>query len=80
MTTAADGGPSWSDIATWYDAPIGAGSGPHLTATACLLRLVAQLTGADVLDLACGQGLATRALTPTACGGPATITAPCRLT
>jgi 2-polyprenyl-3-methyl-5-hydroxy-6-metoxy-1,4-benzoquinol methylase len=62
MTTAADNGPSWSDIATWYDALLRAGSGPHETATACLLGLVPQLTDAEVLDLACGQGLATRAL------------------
>ena len=61
MTTAADG-PSWSDIATWYDGLLRAGSGPHETATACLLGLIPQPTGAEVLDLACGQGLATRAL------------------
>jgi hypothetical protein len=54
MTTAADG-PSWSDIATWYDGLLRAGSGPHETATACLLGLVPQPTGAEVLDLACGQ-------------------------
>jgi 2-polyprenyl-3-methyl-5-hydroxy-6-metoxy-1,4-benzoquinol methylase len=62
MTTAADDGPSWSNIATWYDALLRAGSGPHETATACLRGLVPRLTGAEVLDLACGQGLATRAL------------------
>jgi SAM-dependent methyltransferase len=62
MATAADDGPSWSDIATWYDALLRAGSGPHETATACLLGLVPQPTGAEVLDLACGQGSATRAL------------------
>jgi 2-polyprenyl-3-methyl-5-hydroxy-6-metoxy-1,4-benzoquinol methylase len=62
MTTAADNGPSWSDIATWYDALLRAGSGPHESATACLFGLVPQLTDAEVLELACGQGLATRAL------------------
>lgn len=61
MTTATDG-PSWSDIAGWYDALVTAGSGPHETATACLLGLAPLLAGAEVLDLACGQGLATRAL------------------
>ncbi len=39
-----------------------AGSGPHETAVACLLGLLPDLTGAEVLDMACGQGLATRAL------------------
>ncbi len=60
--TTADAGPTWSDIATWYDALVRAGSGPHETAVDCLLRLVPPLADADVLDLACGQGLATRAL------------------
>src|SRR5688500_15737643 len=63
-------GPSWSDIAGWYDALVGAGSGPHRTAVDCLLRLVPPLAGAVVLDVACGQGLATRALA--AAGDPAT--------
>jgi hypothetical protein len=54
-----DSGPSWSDIATWYDELITAGSGPHETAVDCLLRLVPPLAGKDVLDIACGQGLAT---------------------
>jgi SAM-dependent methyltransferase len=55
-------GPTWSDIAGWYDALLRAGSGPHETALASLLGLVPDLRGADVLDVACGQGLATRAL------------------
>jgi SAM-dependent methyltransferase len=54
--------PTWSDIAPWYDALVRAGSGPHETAVACLLRLAGPLEGLDVLDIACGQGLATRAL------------------
>ena len=60
--TTADSGPTWSDIATWYDDLVRAGSGPHETALDCLLRLVPPLRGAEVLDLACGQGLASRAL------------------
>jgi len=60
--SVGDGGPSWSDIATWYDNLITAGSGPHETAVQCLLRLVPPLEGTEVLDVACGQGLATRAL------------------
>ena len=55
-------GPTWSDIAVWYDELVQAGSGPHETAIDCLLRLLPALDGAVVLDLACGQGLATRAL------------------
>jgi ubiquinone/menaquinone biosynthesis C-methylase UbiE len=54
--------PGWSDIAGWYDDLIQAGSGPHETAVACTLRLVGDLAGQDVLDIACGQGLAARAL------------------
>jgi SAM-dependent methyltransferase len=60
--SVGDSGPSWSDIATWYDNLITAGSGPHETAVECLLRLVPPLEGTHVLDLACGQGLATRAI------------------
>jgi ubiquinone/menaquinone biosynthesis C-methylase UbiE len=54
--------PTWSDIAGWYDARLTEGSGPHETARACLRRMVPDLAGATVLDLACGQGYATRAL------------------
>jgi SAM-dependent methyltransferase len=55
-------GPTWSDIAGWYDELLRAGSGPHETAVECLLRLIPQLEGASVIDLACGQGFASRAL------------------
>jgi ubiquinone/menaquinone biosynthesis C-methylase UbiE len=54
--------PSWSEIAVWYDQLLEQGSGPHDMATASLLRLAPDVTGASVLDIACGQGLATRAL------------------
>ena len=60
--TTHDDGPTWSDIAPWYDELVRAGSGPHETALACLLDLVPAIEGVDVLDLACGQGIATRAL------------------
>lgn len=56
------GAEAWSALASWYDSLLVAGSGPHETAVACLLRLLPDLTGARVLDVACGQGLATRAL------------------
>lgn len=55
-------GPTWSDIAVWYDKLLVAGSGPHETAVGCLVRLLPPLDGAVVLDVACGQGLATRAV------------------
>jgi SAM-dependent methyltransferase len=57
-----DPGPSWSDIAGWYDDLVSNGSGAHETALRCLLSLVPDLRGATVLDLACGQGIVTRAL------------------
>ncbi|HEX8803927.1 MAG TPA: class I SAM-dependent methyltransferase [Acidimicrobiales bacterium] len=53
---------TWSDIAGWYDELVRAGSGPHETAVECLLGLLPGLGGAVVLDVACGQGLATRAV------------------
>lgn len=61
----------WGALASWYDSLLVAGSGPHETAVACLLGLVPDLTDADLLDVACGQGLATRALAE---AGAATVT------
>lgn len=62
MAEAVDG-PSWSDIAGWYDELIVGGSGPHDTAVRCLLELVPTPSPDDrLLDVGCGQGLATRAL------------------
>lgn len=55
-------GPTWSDIATWYDELLAGGSGPHETAIGSLLSLLPDVAGAAVLDIACGQGLATRAI------------------
>jgi SAM-dependent methyltransferase len=59
-----DAPPTWSDIAGWYDQLVEGGSGAHDTALHCLLDLVppGALAGATVLDLACGTGLASRAL------------------
>jgi ubiquinone/menaquinone biosynthesis C-methylase UbiE len=54
--------PGWSDIAAWYDELVQSGSGPHEDAVVCTVRLAGDLTGQDVLDIACGQGHATRAL------------------
>jgi ubiquinone/menaquinone biosynthesis C-methylase UbiE len=55
-------GPSWSDIAAWYDRLLEQGSGPHETAIACLLRLAHDVAGSSILDIACATGFATRAL------------------
>jgi SAM-dependent methyltransferase len=61
-------GQSWSDIADWYDELLVAGSGPHETALACTLRLLGKLEGTTVLDLACGQGVAARAIAEAGAG------------
>jgi SAM-dependent methyltransferase len=55
-------GPSWSDIAVWYDDLVSGRSGPHETAVQCLRQLLPDVRTATVLDVACGQGLATRVL------------------
>lgn len=59
----------WSDIAAWYDELIDQGSGPHETAVRSLIGLLPDLAGQRVLDLACGQGLATRALAAAGAAG-----------
>ena len=53
---------TWSSIADWYDSLLQSGSGPHEHAVEILLRLSATAHGSDVLDIACGQGHASRAL------------------
>lgn len=53
---------TWSGIAGWYDDLVQAGSGPHELAVETILRLSPTVRGAAVLDVACGQGLASRAL------------------
>lgn len=61
MSDAA--GPSWSDIADWYDELLTAGSGPHEHAVECLDRLLPAVgVGIQALDVACGQGIAARHL------------------
>ena len=53
-------GPSWSDIADWYDELLVAGSGPHEHALTCLDRLLPPIVqGTEALDVACGQGIVT---------------------
>jgi ubiquinone/menaquinone biosynthesis C-methylase UbiE len=53
---------TWSSIADWYDSLLQSGSGPHEHAVETLLRLSATAHSSDVLDIACGQGHASRAL------------------
>lgn len=64
-------GSTWSEIAPWYDEFLRSGSGPHETALATLMALVPDPVEGSVLDVACGQGLATRAL---ADRGPQSVT------
>ncbi len=54
--------PTWSSVAGWYDELVASGSGPHETALACTLQLAGDVSGLELLDMACGPGLATRAL------------------
>jgi len=68
MTTEAAGNISWDEMAGWYDRLLRAGSGAHETAVECLRRLLPPLDGADVIDVACGQGLATRVLVDAGAG------------
>jgi SAM-dependent methyltransferase len=53
---------TWSGIAGWYDNLLQTGSGPHELAVETILRLSPTAHGAAVLDVACGQGHASRAL------------------
>jgi ubiquinone/menaquinone biosynthesis C-methylase UbiE len=62
MSAAADGTQSWPQIAVWYDRLLAGGSPQHELAVATTLRLAGDIRGARVLDLACGQGMAARAL------------------
>ena len=71
MTAGTDGSASWPQIAGWYDQLLQHGSGPHQLAVATTLRLAGDVRGASVLDLACGQGIASRAL---AVAGAAEVT------
>ena len=62
MSAAADGAQSWPQIADWYDRLLAGGSPQHELAVVTTLRLAGDIRGARVLDLACGQGMAARAL------------------
>jgi ubiquinone/menaquinone biosynthesis C-methylase UbiE len=53
---------TWSDLAPWYDELLQRGSGPHETALTALLALIPPSSTGPVLDVGCGQGLATREL------------------
>jgi SAM-dependent methyltransferase len=57
-----ESGVSWTDIAGWYDDHLTGGSGPHELATATTVALLPPVHGLTVLDIACGQGMAARAV------------------
>src|ERR1035438_8295323 len=71
MSAGLEPSATWSGIASWYDELVRTGSGPHELAVTTTLRLVPDLRDAQVLDLACGQGLAARAI---AHAGAASVT------
>jgi ubiquinone/menaquinone biosynthesis C-methylase UbiE len=54
--------PHWHDIAAWYDEIVRTGRTPHALAVRTTLELAGDVAGRRVLDVACGQGIATRAL------------------
>src|SRR3954447_24206232 len=54
--------PGWADIADWYDGVGRSGGAPHGLATPTRPGLAGDVTRRRVLDVDCGQGLATRAL------------------
>jgi ubiquinone/menaquinone biosynthesis C-methylase UbiE len=53
---------TWATMASWYNALLTVGSGPHELATTTTLQLASKVDGQTVLDVACGQGIASRAL------------------
>ncbi len=60
----ANSGLGWSDLARWYDELVASGRSPHGNAVAATLQLAGDVSGRRLLDVACGQGIATRALAP----------------
>ena len=52
--------PTWSDIADWYDELLTSDSGPHETASSCLADLLLPVDDLELIDVACGQGIAAR--------------------
>ncbi len=59
---------TWASMASWYDEHLTVGSGPHELATTTTLQLVSEVDGQTVLDVACGQGMASRALADAGAG------------
>lgn len=62
MTGPTGHGSTWPQIASWYDVLVDRGSGPHETAIGCLLHLLPDVRGSTVVDVACGTGIAARAV------------------
>lgn len=53
---------SYDDIADWYDGVVETGTFHREHVLPALLELAGDVSGQRVLDVACGQGLATREL------------------
>ncbi len=52
----------YDDVAAWYAESLRSGSPVHAVAMPALLELAGSVTGLEVCDLACGTGVAARAL------------------
>jgi SAM-dependent methyltransferase len=64
LVSTADSAPPvapYDDIAEWYADCIRAGSAIHEVVIPCLRRLAGPVAGLRVLDLGCGEGIASRA-------------------
>jgi SAM-dependent methyltransferase len=53
---------TWESMADWYAEQLAGGSAPHQLAIAAVVALLPAVAGDPVLDVGCGEGLATRAL------------------
>jgi ubiquinone/menaquinone biosynthesis C-methylase UbiE len=64
MTTDGKEGavPAYDAVAEWYDSGLQTGSPIHALAIPAILDLCGNLTGRNVCDLACGQGILSREL------------------
>ncbi len=54
--------PAYDAVAEWYDDSLQTGSPVHALAIPAMLALCGDVTGQRICDLACGQGILTRAL------------------
>lgn len=66
----------WSELAPWYDELVMSGSASHTAALSLMNELLPDFVEPEVLDVACGQGLATRALAEAGAKATGTDVAP----